>query len=98
MIQEGLGSPATLEDDRTLHNDTISSSHCSVPDLHPPSKIGSSRSLVLDTPPQSTENLKDIAVSQSDTECISPNMPLYAVPDKVKSKVHLWRNIVYSRN
>ena len=95
MIQE-TSPPTTDNDDQLLHNDAISSSHCLVTDLHPPSELGSLRSSVLDTPPQSTDILKDIAASHSNTDFTSSNMPLYAIPDKVKAKVSQYRKIVYN--
>ena len=53
--------------------------------LQPPSKLGPPKSPELASPPQGADNLKDMAVSCSDTECVSP---LYSVPDKVKLKVN----------
>ena len=81
-----------------LHYDTINSSHSFATDLYLPSKFDSSKSSVLTTQPQSRHILKDMTASHTVTESTSSNMPLYAVPDEVKSKVSCVQCCNYTRS
>ena len=63
--------------------------------LNSPLISGSAKSSVLVTLSQNSDNLNDMTVFNYTEDYESTNVPVYVVPNKVKSKIRKWKSAIF---